>query len=158
MPSTSRQKLIEEAVLTRIQGLSLTGMPGGNVVTMIDAKLRDAVTGAKGELPRIVVTHSEGTETIDPNAGTNASDDIGYPVRVYILAAANQDEQSNSDRWLGWRQSIVGAFHNKRLTVTGLDCFRCVVQPMTIHSQAAWAANLWLSGLTVTVSCRVVRT
>ena len=153
--ASSRQKLIEDAVLTTVQALTLTDMPAGNITDMLDASDLDA---DKAGMPRIIVTHSNLTETLDPVAGTNASDDVVYPVSVYMLDRANQDQEaaSGGDKWLYWRQLIARAFHNTRLSGIS-ECFKCVVVPMRIHDQGAWGANLWLSGLTINVHCRVAR-
>lgn len=153
--ASSRQKTIEEAVVTVIQGLSLTGVMSVNVQRLVSSQ-DVAIEGVQFPAIRVAMT---GRETMDPSAGTNQSDELVYPVAVYMLDVANQDQQAKSggDTWLYWRELIAKAFHNKRLSAVSTS-LKCVVQPMEIHSREAWKSNIWLSGLVVNVHCRCGRT
>jgi len=111
-------------------------------------------TLAPVELPGLpgVVIFPTGVETITPV--TNASDDIGYPVAVGMLAddrnddgdGDTQSQELNRDRHLYWRERIRDHFGGQRLTGVP-TVWDCRVEPAVIVDPSEHANNLWRGGL-----------
>ena len=143
----SLQVQIEDAVVTTLRALSLSGVASENIARQLVPLDRDPAPTA---LPAIRVGPG-GSEKLDPKHGTNLADDIGYPVLVVLLDRANQDltAATYGDQWLRWREQVVQAFHHKRLS--GVSAvFECVVEPREIVTPSAWLQqNLFASGLVV---------
>lgn len=111
-----------EKVRQEIEGLNLYGLdpsekpvvrkhPGDN------NKLRKGITISPGN-------PVEGR-------GTNASDDIGYPVSVTILKAGNGSLLDHIDRQMFWKEEIRKHFSRRRLTgltIKGGSFLECVVR------------------------------
>lgn len=112
-----------DAVVAKIQGLSLTGVSSGQIQ-------RRKVPWARGFTPPFIAVCPL-PETMSPNAGTNLRDDVGYAIAVTYAQAENQNLVSNLDRALKWRERMTSAFHNQRLT--GVDeIWRCTVEPSAV--------------------------
>jgi hypothetical protein len=150
--SESLQGQIEEAIVDAIRDLSLAGLSSENIVRQLVPLDRDI---SPTSLPAIRIGPG-GSEQIDLRRGTNAADDIGYPVQVVMRARANQDLAAGSggDAWLHWREQIVQAFHNHRLSDVP-SVFQCIVEPREIVAPNAWfQQNLWVSALVVRCTAR----
>lgn len=147
MPSSAKHKLILEAVLATIQGLSLSGISNASIVERVLPVDRQLT-------PPFVLVTEAGQETELP--GTTGADDWGYPVLVAIVSASNQST-ATVDGELLWRERVRKAFHNKRLAgITSV--WRCLVEPGPVIDPTAWQqANLTVSTLTVRVISREVR-
>ena len=88
--SNSLQVQIETEIVSTIQGLTLAGLASENVQRQLVPLDRDLVLTA---LPAVRVG-PQGREAYD--GGTNAADDIAYPVQVLIVARTNQNLSAGS--------------------------------------------------------------
>jgi hypothetical protein len=116
--ATSNARKIIERVQVRIQALSLTGIDDDKVVICEAAEVNDQATQEiLGGLPGVLLMAVD-AETINTGGftGTNASDDIGYPVLVGIHASKTEDTKTDDDAQRVWRETIRKAFINQRLT------------------------------------------
>lgn len=157
MPSVSTHMLCMEAIQTQIRALDLSGLDDANVVIvklpLADRVKEQAIVAA---YPAILISPF-GQEQMDPLAGTNLRDDIGYPVVCSIVAADNQALQSNLDTYLDWRQSLREEFHNSRLAGAVSTVFNAYVEPGPVVLPSAWFANFWHSSLTIRCISRETR-
>lgn len=142
------------AVQSRIQGLQLPGLSGGNVIVQKVAGNQTPDLPA-GSLPYVLIApHS--AESSDPMAGTNLRDDIVYPVRVTIVAADAGDQQFGFRQYVGWREAVRRLFHNQRLA--NPSCFTVHVQPLAIVDAAVWIdRGLYVSALVLNCFSREAR-
>lgn len=60
----------------------------------------------EADVPIITISHP-GNESF--TAGTNARDDVGYPVMVGIFDRTEQDNRSELDKYLFWREKLARA-------------------------------------------------
>lgn len=133
MADSQGRKIIER-VQALIQALGLTGIDSDNVVIREAAQANDqALQTIIGSLPGILLVMMD-AETVNSAAGftgTNASDDIGYPVLVGIHAAKTEDTGTDDDAQRLWRETIRKAFINQRLTDGSGNSLAqtCVVEP-----------------------------
>lgn len=112
--ATSVHGKIVAAAITTIQGLNLTGIASANVVELLSDQ-----TLANLSFPSVVVAKN-GTEQM--TGGTNLSDDIAYPVVVFVMDRQAPEDVSKSDTWTLWRELIRNAFISQRLSgVTSSD-------------------------------------
>ena len=155
MPSTSIFMKSMEAVQTAIQGLGLTGLSSSNVLIHKVPRDLDKDMPATSPLPAIIISPRD-AEGADPRAGTNLKDDVVYPIQIVILDQDGQNQTTNFDRYLQWRETIRRTFHNKRLSgvseVTGV-----VVQPKTIVDPERWIKGQFVSALVLAVTSREAR-
>lgn len=135
---------ILQAVRQQIFEIVLPGLPDENVQVVKLYRNRGTVEPG---LPGVLVFPS-GVETITPT--TNASDDIGYPVAVAMLAEdrndGTQDQEQNRDRLLLWREKVRDHFIGQRLTGV-VTVWNCIVEPNVIVDQPEWANNVWRGAL-----------
>lgn len=151
MANSTYMKILE-AVQDVIQGLSLTDIDDASVIVV---KVPSQRKGALPALPGVVICPFN-AKGVDANAGTNASDDIEYPVLIATIAASNQDPTSNMDRELLWHEQILSAFINQRLTgVTTV--MRCTVSPQDTFNPAAWFAGYDAGGMILRFLSRELR-
>lgn len=101
------------AVQTQIKALDLDDVAAASVVVQKVPWARDFSNGAR-TFPGIVICPWQ-TEDMNPLAGTNRRDDVGYPVLVSIVARDNQDLTGNLATYLLWREKIARHFRNQRL-------------------------------------------
>ncbi|MGC1272583.1 MAG: hypothetical protein WBC44_02660 [Planctomycetaceae bacterium] len=151
MPSIFSQVL--DATRDVIVGLGLSDMPAERIVLM--PTVPRATDQVVQTLPAIVLAPL-GAETI--NHATNLSDDITYPIAVVILDSAENKplDATAADLRLTWRESILRAFHNKRMSaVTGITTQ--AVQPLEAVSAAGWAQGYFVSALVIRVTVRKAR-
>jgi hypothetical protein len=130
---------LEESILTtvqsEIQGLSLDGIASGNVI--VGKVARDHRRDLK-DLPGVVIACFSRKRLLP--GGTNASNDIEYPILVVTLQKTTQDQLENRDRSLDWHERILTKFHDKRLgAVTGLPT---VVDPSFRFEPQGFRNNL----------------
>lgn len=138
------------AVQARIQALLLDGLDSANVVI---AKLP---SDQWSTLPAIMISPVD-RETLEPTAGTNVRDDVGYPVQITILAADNQEPLADLDRHLGWREQIQRAFRYQRLDAVG-EIITTICEPRTVIDPTAWLEqNLYLSAFVLRFVAREPR-
>jgi hypothetical protein len=153
--ASSIQVQLEEAVVTTIKGLDLSGIPDANVQR--EVAIGDDKT-EKAELPCVRVS-CEGRELIDPAKGTNKSDDYGYPVLVVIIDKMERDPLGTSpaDREQYWRERVIDAFLNKRVSgVTG--SYMCNIEPLDQRMLGKFLVDgLWVSAVIIRAWVRRTR-
>lgn len=148
----SKHMKILEASRAVVIGLDLLGIADRN------CKILDVLQG-KGKwidsYPCCELAPS-GRENISPTAGTNLSDDFGWPVFIALIDAANQEiDLKKLDQRLLWREKVVDAFIHRRLTVDGVGQFDCTIEPSGVVDSRAWFdRNLYVSPLLVRVHSR----
>lgn len=149
---------ILEAVQSRIQTLSLTGIASASVL------LRKVNTfkgiGVQEASPAIaypaIVVSPAGTELTATNAGTNERDDTGYAVMVGVVDTDEQALTDNMNRNLLWRERIMHAFRNQRLTgVTEVNA--CAIEPREPVRFSDWVSGKYVSLLVLRFTAREVR-
>jgi len=132
--AASVYKSIMDAVKTQIEGLSLAGVSNSNIVIRKLATLQEK--SGVPTLPAVVIAPFA-SKVIAQNAGTNASDDIVYPVVVATIAASNRDVDDSIDARLLWHEQIIGKFIHKRLTGV-VSVWNCVIDSRDVFEPAAW--------------------
>lgn len=139
----------------RIQNLNLTGVTSSNIVVLTTPE--DAERYLPG-LPAIMVTPF-GSETIVNFDGTNARDDIGFPVLIAIVDAANRDQSTDLNQWLLWREDIIDEFiHSPAGTTPRGVPLETMIEPKPIVDIQAWfQKNLFVSALVVRTKVRIER-
>jgi len=113
-----------DAVVSRIQGLTLTDISTSSIVKRKRPWDRDITK------PAIIV--SPAPLNRDHKAGNNEFDETQYRCLVTIWSASNQDLTSNLDRHLQWGQDITRAFENQQAISTVDEVTNCVVDPISI--------------------------
>jgi len=144
------------ATRSTIRLLGLSGLANDSVVIR-KLPLERIVRGSEAiAMPAVLLTPRP--EIINPYAGTNVKDDIGYGVLVSILAEDNQEPTlaANLEKYLSWRRSIISAFRNQRLAGVP-SVYTCHVEPGEVISPPAWLANLYVSGLVLRFIAREAR-
>lgn len=153
------------AAQTAIRDLNLTGIEDNSVllVAMPTDDLKTLVvriTDAGFTKPTILVSPI-GSERLNASEGTNASDDIGYPILIAILDGHKQNQTSKLEQWMEWRGLVIDHFIHNRLTITTSRPVKPkdqTVEPGSIFDPRAWyERNLMLSTLTVIVTMRRIR-
>ena len=151
------------AIRDIIAGLGLllsdqsTPLPGASVILIQTAWVSRIIGQERSINPPAIVISPDGPES--HIGGTNAQDDIAYPIYVTIVGAANQvvvdapagtNPNSDADTWLGWRQKISKAIRHQRLsgvdtilTVNQIDS-REVIMP-TLYQAGWWTTCLAFS-------------
>ena len=150
--ATSTYKTILDAVQSEIQGLELTAIDSTSVVVHKKATDREDTLP---ELPGVVIAPM-GARTISDTAGTNAKDDIIYPVLVAVLQVGNQDQSTNFDRFTNWTELIIKHFIHQRLTGAATVCTTSV-DPRDAFDSVAWTDNIDASGMVLRFLSRETR-
>lgn len=143
------------AAQARIRGLELPGIADDSVLTRKLPLDRQIGPDFKPKLPCVLLTPM-GVEQMNPRAGTNVRDDVGYPVLCSILSADNQKLELTDDRELKWRERIARAFRNQRLPGVS-EVYTTVVEPTSIIVPDGWLKNVWAQGLILRFISREVR-
>jgi hypothetical protein len=141
-----------QAVHDEIQGLDLDGLASTHVHN------RKLPSAERLDYPAVICSlpPGEGEQMV---GGLNASEDVGYPVAVTIIAAENRDWSldTDGDRCCLWREKIILHFHNKRLPGVS-EVYHCKVEPrQTIDTEAFMDRNLLVSVLVVRCIARQAR-
>lgn len=138
---------------SRIQGLALSGVANASVVIREVPNARYLQAGDVA-LPAVVIAPVLG-EQMNPAAGTNVRDDVGYPVGVFLVAASNQNLDPVALNYK-WREQIARAFRNQKLPgVT--EVWGCAVEPSAITDPGAWEKNHFVSAMVLRFASREVR-
>lgn len=143
------------AVQTTIQGLDLTGIDDTAILVKKLPLARVIETEALS-LPVILITPTQAV--IDPSAGNNVFDDIGYGVLVSILYADNQEStcEANLDTVMLAKETISKAFRQQRLTGVS-ESIQCRIEERETFSASAYRENLLVSSLVIRAICRETR-
>lgn len=149
-----------EAIATRLQGLSLSGIASASIVAQWNP-LAHRFQNTNGETPELalpgIVIWPSGSEIIPPEAGTNYRDSIGYPCAVTIIATQDMSAlASDMDARLVWRSRCIGAFRAQRLPNVP-EVVQAFVEPQTIVDAAAWLQGFWSSSFLVRCNAREAR-
>lgn len=127
-----------EAAQTRIRLLELDGIDPNNVVVWKAPLLRAVGEAVKKRATYpVVILSTMDAETLNAAAGTNARDDIGYPIGVTIVSELTDEYarkpeydhvETGQARHLKWREQIRRAFLNQRLPGVS-EIMTCAIQP-----------------------------
>ncbi len=158
---TSGTLALWERILTaaqaRIQTLSLSGVPSGNVLVRKVLTDRDVGAGKTYQFPVIQLAPGP-RESMNPTLGTTERDDVSYPVLVAMIDPDPQhNHTTNRARNLLWREKIAKAFRNQKLA--GLtEIYTCAVEPSSIIHPANWLESaLYTSFLVIRFTSRETR-
>lgn len=135
-------------VRSGIQGLDLEGVDDANV------NVRKSVDVLDLNRPNVQVTTPR-PEIMRHDDGTNAQDDVVYPVLVTLVDADNQNQHLHFGTYLNWRERIAAHFRHQPLSgVSGVST--CHVEPLDIVDEKTWLSEkkLWVSGLLLLFSAR----
>ena len=148
-----------DAIVARLQALGLDGIASGSIIAQHVPSTRRffASTGETPELtkPGIIVS-PWGSESHNPNDGTNYRDVLGYPCLVTFIASQLQHQlDTELAKRLLWRETAIKAFRNQRIEGVP-EVEQAFVEPLTIVSPDVWLENLWHSAFIV--RCRAQQT
>lgn len=161
---------ILKSAQARIKLLNLNEINNSSIVawkmplTRAVSALTSTATGKKATFPVVMLTTMD-AETINADAGTNARDDIGYPVGVAMVSLlegeyAKRPEydhlETGHDRHLLWRERIRKAFLNQRLPGVR-EVNRCVVEPRVPQIAGLLGDNLEGSAMVLRFFTRETR-
>lgn len=141
--------LLIDAAVAALRALTFAGIESSKIVglqVLTDEK------SAVSAIPAVLVCPL-GAESMSPEAGTNASDDIGYPIAVVFLAASNDAHTGNRDARLLWRERAVDHFIRNRMAVTlpaGSHLIDQFIEPQNAIDPGSWfQKQLFLSAFVV---------
>ena len=90
--------------------------------------------------------------------GTNARDDIGYPIQVLFMTSDGLGANSPVDKYRLWRQQAERAFRSQRLPGLAESGLACSIEPLkTLDPSRPLAYEKMVSGFTIRVFTREVR-
>lgn len=96
-------------------------------------------------------------ETMDPQAGVNSRDDVGYGVGVSTFYAGNHDASDTTiAAQLLARKRIASAFRNQRLAGVP-SVWRCYVDPGAVYDLDGWNKQLDAGSLIIRCISREAR-
>lgn len=154
--------LAVDAVFRAVKAQQDNGnLPGIQAENIKDQDIGDE--SAFKSFPAVSVYPGLVAENLDPGAGPNQTDDIGYPVIVALMDVKGSTAHPRQKR-LGWRRRLQNALQHRNFFVDfGADydgAFDTRVEPGPVMDQAAWfnAPHLWISQFTVRVFWRELRT
>lgn len=145
---------LRDALVTAIEGLSLSGISAGNVVGLQTLEERPEQIDAGS--PAVLVAPF-GSETLTP--ATNLSTDYGYPFAVVFLASTDNDQAAGFSQRMTWRSSVMDKFDQNPSSVsvtlpTGVWHQDTRVEPLSMVDPPAWFKGIFASGLVVRFICR----
>lgn len=142
------------ACLSQVQGLGLDGI---NTDDMVLQKLpwARAWSNKTRNFPGLIIC-PWGSEEMNPMAGVNRRDDVGYPVLISLIAQDNEDLESNLSEYLLWREQINRFFRNQRLTGVP-EIIKTVANPLPVWLNDSFSKNIWHSSLSFRFYSREVR-
>jgi hypothetical protein len=123
------------AVVSKLQALSLSGITGSNIVRR-KLPLAEDLT-----LPGILVTLQGENDLFDVPGSTNERDNVDYQVQIVMLYAGNRDNRTAAQMELHdlWRQQIAMGFRNQPLPACG--AYRVTVERRTIYFSGDFQFN-----------------
>lgn len=130
------------AVRDVVRGLNLKGVPRLSIQVMkVPDVSRLYGSGRRYAWPAVVI-HPIGAETMDPAAGNNRRDDVGYPCNVSIFEKDNQKLQANLGRHLEWREKICRGLRHQDLPRVP-EVIRVTIEPGPIGPYELWKTGLF---------------
>jgi hypothetical protein len=142
------------AVQTQIKSLNLADIDASSVVVQKVPWARDFTNGVHS-FPGVVICPWH-AEDMNPLAGTNRRDDVGYPVLVSIVAKDNQDLTGNLSSYLLWREKIARHFRNQRLAGVP-EIIKTIAAPMSVVLPEAFVKGVFHSAFVFRFISREVR-
>lgn len=147
---------IRAAVLAQIQSLSLPPLPPMPAGISSDRVYLQSAPQAKNIVyPCILISNEdeqEGVGTI-----TNRSDDIAYPVRVFIADRGDWTFETAEPTYLLWRERIMSRFRFGRLAGVP-EVWTCTPQPqLVIDAHVLQKYQHVVSGMTLRFTARQLR-
>lgn len=135
MASTNYWWIALNAVEQKVKSLNLPGINPSQV--------RIQTVGIETDFSprRGVSIFPWGVEGADPNAGTNAADDLEYPVAVMIIDSKKENEAASLETRLLWRQTIIDSMLHVDLTYNGdhvAGHYDTVIKPGRFADLLAW--------------------
>ena len=132
------------AVHEELKVIGLEDISPSNI-TLMEIPLDDDRYTA--HLPAILVAPM-GTETI--GGGTNASEDIGYPILIAVIEAANEEQSKTTlKRHLRWREQIIDTFIHRHMPIDNVFHLDTTVEPGPIIDAGAWLRRQLFESLVV---------
>lgn len=132
---------IMEAVKNRIQSIGLTGIKDNRYfVRWIPRPLQNV----DGKPPYVYICPIG----VEQDASVlMAQDDIGYPVGVFLVDGADQNNILNLERDLQWREQVAKSLRNQRLEGVTATLFNCKIEYGGIVDVSAFMKNYLVSAL-----------
>lgn len=136
-----------DAVKAVVESLPLSGSRG-----VVEKPYPDA---ANADFPVVWVTADGVREAIEP--GLNATNDIGYPVRVLIVDRHElRDKAKLRERYEPWRALIIAAFLNRRLPGV-VESIQCLAEPLQVLDPNLPQYQFVVSGVVIRCLTRTTR-
>jgi len=125
-----------------IQSLNLADIDAGNIhVVKVFSNAEELLP----TLPGVLIAPRE-TESA-AQSGTNSRVDVDYLVVIGVFAEDGDDQSTNFDRNLLWRERIRRKFMDQRLTGVP-SVFTCRLEPGEVVDRKRWLSRgLWSSTL-----------
>lgn len=144
-----------QSIVTTLQGAAAVGKLGE--ITPDRITRQDVVDTEHSESPLPAIIVSPGLNE-NEEGGTNASDDISYPVMVGVIDRKDENDDANTPTYFLWREVIRQLFNNKRLPGVPTS-FRNVVnfQMALDHKQDDEDMNLFSTSLQIDCKQRELR-
>lgn len=145
------------AVKARVQGMTLAGVDNANIVIVKAFSERIIGEGQTYKFPCIQIGPFAG-ENMNFLEGTNARDDVGYPVMVIVFDKGNQDySEADLPAVTKWREQIARAFRNQYL-VGVPEVFLTACEPQVILAREMFIRqDVIASGLVFRFTSREAR-
>lgn len=154
MANAMHRKIMDQ-VQTDIKAIVFAGSGTPSDTNVVVLEVAEEYKKYTTGFPAILIT-PQGFETF-PGTGTIAKDDIGFPVTIVLLDSHEEDQQTQQDDWLRWREQIRDTFINAKLSgIT--EVLNITIEPDLTVNPAAWRqAGLLVSILVLRVIARVQR-
>lgn len=148
-----------EGVRIRVGSIGLAGIDSANIVsqhTPSDIQFNQAFSSTPVKSMPGVLIAPFANETMNPTAGTNYRDEIGFPIVVTLFDRQERIETTNLNRNLLWRHQVAAAFRNQRLPGVP-EVENMIVEPGQIVMPESWFRGYWHSALVVRCFGRFTR-
>ena len=132
---------IVDATLERLQGMTFTDarLPAGRLTADRIIHQASLDTANIGMPAIIVLVPRQGTQE---DRGTNETDDIRYPVMIFVIEREARQSTEPLPRLLKWKEQIARAFRWSRLTgVTSGEVYKCQVSDDHVINPERWSSD-----------------
>lgn len=148
---------IRLAVQAKIQGLSLPPIaPAPTGITSDRVYLQGVPFGGLQKFPCVIISDEDEQETV--GVSTNLTEDIAYPIRVFIADRQGVPFDVMVPTYLLWRERIMSAFRSQRLATVAAVMANASVQPhVAISAEMAAKYQHVVSGMTLRFVARQTR-